>query len=162
MVNTCIGRYGEAAIVYEFAISTAPSSEYLTTHVGKKRGPKASSVCHILKHYAAASSRLSRYRYLRGVPTKHTDSVRSTPVQCTYHHFLLTRCRIAPIAMRNADQGDQHLRRLFDRLRQMRENQMRLTKRILAFASVAARRPGDPYTVLDRNSYKVVVIRIDD
>lgn len=64
--------------------------------------------------------------------------------------------------MRNADQGDQHLRRLFDRLRQMRENQMRLTKRILAFASVAARRPRDPYTVLDRHSYKVVVIRIDD
>jgi hypothetical protein len=83
-------------------------------------------------------------------------------VQCTYHHFLLTRCTIAPIATRNAGQGDQHLRRLFDRLRQMRENQMRLTKWILAIASVAARRPGDPHTVLDRNSYKVVVIRIDD
>jgi hypothetical protein len=64
--------------------------------------------------------------------------------------------------MRNAGQGGQHLQRLFDRLRQTRENRMRLAKRILAIASVAARRLGDPYTVLNRNSYKVVVIRIDD
>lgn len=64
--------------------------------------------------------------------------------------------------MRNVGHGDQHLQRLFDRLRPMRESRMRLAKRILAIASVAAKRLGDPYAVLDRNSYKVVVIRIDD
>ena len=64
--------------------------------------------------------------------------------------------------MRNAGQGDQHLQRLFDRPRQTRENRMRLAKRMLAIASVTARRLGDPYTVLDCNSYKVVVIRVDD
>ena len=64
--------------------------------------------------------------------------------------------------MRNAGLLDQHLQRLFDRLHQMRESRMRLAKRILASASVAARRLGDPNAVLDRNSYKVVVIRIDN
>jgi hypothetical protein len=64
--------------------------------------------------------------------------------------------------MQNAGRGDQRLQRLFDRLRQMRESRMRLAKRIPVIASVAARRLRDPYAVLDRNSYKVVVIRIDD
>jgi hypothetical protein len=39
---------------------------------------------------------------------------------------------------------------------------MRLAKRIPVIAGVAARRLRDPYAVLDRNSHKVVVIRIDD
>jgi hypothetical protein len=64
--------------------------------------------------------------------------------------------------MQNAGRGDQRLQRRFDRLRQVRESRMRLAKRIPVIAGVAARRLRDPYAVLDRNSHKVVVIRIDD
>lgn len=162
MVNTCIGRHGEAAIVYGFAVSATPGSEYLTTHIDKKRGPKASSVCHILKHFADTSSRLPRYRYLRCVPTEHTDSAQSTQFNARITISCSLDVRLHPLQCKMLVGETSVYNAFFDRLRQTRESRMRLAKRIPVIASVAARRLRDPYAVLDHNSYKVVAIRIDD